>query len=57
MSSCCGRGLRMGDIGKASAVINSCFAAFSHKPTSPNIAVLELGDPEQLIEISDGRSA
>jgi hypothetical protein len=47
----------MGDIGKASAVINSCFAAFSHKPTSPNIAVLELGDPEQLIEISDGRSA
>jgi hypothetical protein len=32
MSSCCGRGLRMGDIGKASAVINSCFAAFNHKP-------------------------
>src|SRR5262249_2341200 len=42
---------RMGDIGKASAVINSYFAPFNHKPTSPNIAVLELGEPEQLIEI------
>ena len=42
---------RMGDIGKASAVINSYFAPFNHKPTSTNIAVLELGEPEQLIEI------
>jgi 2-iminobutanoate/2-iminopropanoate deaminase len=42
---------RMGDIGKASAVINSYFAPYNHKPTSTNIAVLELGEPEQLIEI------
>src|SRR5215468_1531880 len=42
---------QMGDIGKASAVINSYFAPFNHKPTSTNIAVLELGEPEQLIEI------
>jgi 2-iminobutanoate/2-iminopropanoate deaminase len=42
---------RMGDIGKASAVINSYFAPFTHKPTSTNVAVLELGEPEQLIEI------
>jgi Endoribonuclease L-PSP len=42
---------RMGDIGKASAVINSYFAPFNHKPTSTNVAVLELGEPEQLVEI------
>jgi 2-aminomuconate deaminase len=42
---------RMGDIGRASAIINSYFAPFNHKPTSTNIAVLELGEPEQLIEI------
>jgi 2-iminobutanoate/2-iminopropanoate deaminase len=42
---------RMGDIGKAAAVINSYFAPFNHKPTSTNLAVLELGEPEQLIEI------
>ena len=42
---------RMGDIGKASAVINSYFAPFNHKPTSTNVAVLELGEPEPLIEI------
>jgi 2-iminobutanoate/2-iminopropanoate deaminase/2-aminomuconate deaminase len=42
---------RMGDIGKASAVINSYFAPFNHKPTSTNVAVLELAEPEQLIEI------
>jgi 2-iminobutanoate/2-iminopropanoate deaminase len=42
---------RMGDIGKASAVINSYFAPFNHKPTSTNVAVLELGEPERLIEI------
>ena len=42
---------RMGDIGKASAVINSYFAPFNHRPTSTNVAVLELGEPEQLIEI------
>jgi hypothetical protein len=41
----------MGDIGKASAVINSYFAPFKHKPTSTNVAVLELGEPKQLIEI------
>jgi len=40
---------RIGDIGKASAVINSYFAPFNHKPTSTNVAVLELGEPEQLI--------
>jgi 2-iminobutanoate/2-iminopropanoate deaminase len=42
---------RMGDIGKAAAVINSYFRPFNHKPTSTNLAVLELGEPEQLIEI------
>jgi enamine deaminase RidA (YjgF/YER057c/UK114 family) len=42
---------RIGDIGKASAVIGSYFAPFNHKPTSTNVAVLELGEPEQLIEI------
>jgi 2-iminobutanoate/2-iminopropanoate deaminase/2-aminomuconate deaminase len=42
---------RMGDIGKATGIINSYFAPFSHKPTSTNVAVLELGEPEQLIEI------
>jgi 2-iminobutanoate/2-iminopropanoate deaminase len=42
---------QMGDIGRASRVINSYFAPYNHKPTSTNIAVLELGEPEQLIEI------
>jgi 2-iminobutanoate/2-iminopropanoate deaminase len=42
---------RIGDIGKASAVINSYFAPYNHKPTSTNMAVIELGEPEQLIEI------
>jgi len=42
---------RMGDIGRASAIIGSYFAPFNHKPTSTNVAVLELGEPEQLIEI------
>jgi 2-iminobutanoate/2-iminopropanoate deaminase len=42
---------RMGDIGKSSAIINSYFAPFNHKPTSTNVAALELGEPEQLIEI------
>jgi hypothetical protein len=32
------------------AVINSYFAPFNHKPTSTNVAVLELGEPGQLIE-------
>ena len=36
---------------QGSAVINSYFAPFNHKPTSTNVAVLELGEPEQLIEI------
>src|SRR5438552_4284249 len=42
---------RMGDIGRASAIIDSYFAPNNHKPTSTNLAVLELGEPEQLIEI------
>src|SRR5690349_22933606 len=42
---------RMGDIGKASAVVNSYFAPCNHKPTTTNMAVLELGEPEQLVEI------
>ena len=42
---------RMGDIGRASTVINSYFAPYNHRPTSTNLAVLELGEPEQLIEI------
>ena len=42
---------RMGDIGKASAIVNSYFAPYNHKPTTTNIAVLELGEPEQLVEI------
>jgi 2-iminobutanoate/2-iminopropanoate deaminase len=42
---------RMGDIGRASAIIDSYFAPYNHRPTSTNLAVLELGEPEQLIEI------
>lgn len=42
---------RIGDIGKASAVVNSYFAPYNHKPTTTNLAVLELGEPEQLVEI------
>ena len=42
---------RMGDIGKASAVVNSYFAPYNHKPATTNLAVLELGEPEQLVEI------
>jgi len=42
---------RIGDIGRASAIIDSYFAPCNHKPTSTNLAVLELGEPEQLIEI------
>jgi enamine deaminase RidA (YjgF/YER057c/UK114 family) len=42
---------RAGDIGRSSAVVNSYFAPFKHKPTTTNMAVLELGEPEQLIEI------
>lgn len=42
---------RIGDLGRASAVINSYFAPYNHKPTSTNLVVLELGEPEQLIEI------
>ena len=41
---------QMGDIERP-RVINRYFAPFNHKPTSTNIAVLELGEPEQLIEI------
>jgi enamine deaminase RidA (YjgF/YER057c/UK114 family) len=42
---------RTGDIGRSSAIVNSYFAPFNHKPTTTNMAVLELGEPEQLIEI------
>jgi 2-iminobutanoate/2-iminopropanoate deaminase/2-aminomuconate deaminase len=42
---------RMGDIGKSSIVINSYFAPYNYKPATTNIAVLELGEPEQLVEI------
>jgi len=42
---------RVGDIGRSSAVVNSYFAPFNHKPTTTNMAVLELGEPEQLVEI------
>ena len=42
---------RIGDIGLASAVVTSYFAPFNHKPTTTNLAVLELGEPEQLVEI------
>lgn len=42
---------RMGDIGRASAVVDSYFAPFNHKPATTNMAVLELGEPEQLVEI------
>lgn len=42
---------RMGDIGRAAKVIHSYFEPFNHRPTSTNLAVLELGEPEQLIEI------
>jgi hypothetical protein len=41
----------MGDIGISSRVVNSYFAPHNHKPTTTNMAVLELGEPEQLIEI------
>jgi 2-iminobutanoate/2-iminopropanoate deaminase/2-aminomuconate deaminase len=42
---------RAGDIGRSSAAVNSYFAPFDHKPTTTNMAVLELGEPEQLVEI------
>jgi len=32
-------------------VVSSYFAPFNHKPTTTNLAVLELGEPEQLVEI------
>ena len=42
---------RPGDIGLSSAVVNSYFEPFGHKPATTNMAVLELGEPEQLVEI------
>ncbi|MSQ63293.1 MAG: hypothetical protein EXR33_05585 [Betaproteobacteria bacterium] len=42
---------RMGDIGRSSAAVNSYFAPYKHKPATTNMAVLELGEPEQLVEI------
>jgi hypothetical protein len=32
-------------------VVNSYFAPHHHKPATTNMAVLELGEPEQLVEI------
>jgi len=42
---------RMGDIGRVAAIISSYLAPYGHKPATTNMAVLELGEPEQLIEI------
>ena len=42
---------RIGDIGRASKVVDTYFAPYQHKPATTNIAVLELGEPEQLVEI------
>ncbi|HEY7241197.1 MAG TPA: Rid family hydrolase [Burkholderiales bacterium] len=42
---------RAGDIGRSSAVVSSYFAPYNHKPATTNMAVLELGEPEQLVEI------
>ena len=42
---------RIGDIGISNSVVNSYFAPYNHRPTSTSISVLELGEPEQLIEI------
>jgi enamine deaminase RidA (YjgF/YER057c/UK114 family) len=42
---------RAGDIGLSSSIVNSYFAPYEHKPATTNMAVLELGEPEQLIEI------
>src|SRR4026209_936242 len=42
---------RIGDIGRASAVVSSYFAPFNHKPTTTNLAVPELGEPQPLVEI------
>lgn len=42
---------RMGDIGISNTVVNSYFAPYNHRPTSTSLSVLELGEPEQLIEI------
>ena len=42
---------RMGDIGISNAVVQSYFAPYNHRPTSTSLSVLELGEPEQLIEI------
>jgi enamine deaminase RidA (YjgF/YER057c/UK114 family) len=42
---------RIGDISRAARVIDMFFEGYDHKPTTTNLAVLELGEPEQLIEI------
>src|SRR5207248_8867101 len=42
---------RMGDSGRASAIIDSYFAPYNHKPTSTNRAVVELRQPDPLREI------
>src|SRR5919198_6273389 len=38
---------RVGDIGKSSAIVNSYFAPYNHKPTTTNMAVLELAVDER----------
>lgn len=40
---------RRGDMGIVSGIVDPYFGG--HKPTSTNMAILELGEPEQLIEI------
>lgn len=42
---------RIGDLSRAAKVIDTYFADYDHKPSTTNLAVLELGEPEQLIEI------
>jgi len=42
---------RMEDIGITNEVVDSYFRPFNHKPASTSVSVLELGEPEQLVEI------
>jgi len=42
---------RIGDIGITNDVVDSYFRPFNHKPASTSLSVLELGEPEQLVEI------
>jgi hypothetical protein len=42
---------RLGDIGRAHAVIEGYFTPYNHRLTATKLAVLALREPEQLIEI------